>query len=192
MINPTTSAETVESLSVSYDSDDAQPVNFGDYNDGTTVYVFGDTNASVDLSTGFYGTAVNIDASNSAGENFLAGNRTSNIILGGTDDNSIWGGADIANDILVGGTGENHFICGKYEGNDSIINASTDDSILLYDVTLGDIAFTASDGYTVGILFTTGNVLTISGTSSASADIKLADGSEFWYSYTSRQWNQDI
>lgn len=188
MIYPT----NAENLSVSYDSDDvAQPVNYGDYNDGTNVYVLGSNNATVDLSTGFYGTAVNIDASSSTGNNYLVGNWAANIILGGTDDNTIWGGTDFANDILVGGTGENLFFCGKYEGSDSIINAASDDTVFLHDVNLSDIVATASDGYNVGILFNTGNVLTVSGTSAASAEFKLADGSEFWYSYTSRQWFQD-
>ena len=182
MIYSSTPAETKsEALSVSYDT----------FSDGATVYVTGTTDATVDLSTGFYGTAVNIDATNSSGENNLAGNQTSNIILGGANVNFIWGGSDFVNDILVGGTGENLFVYGKYEGNDSIINAASADTILLHDVSLSDIVATASDGNTVGILFNTGNVLTVTGTSSASADIKLADGSEFWYSYTSRQWFQD-
>ena len=198
MIYPMTVPETnVDALTASYDSDDydsdavAQPVNYGDYNDGATVYVYGANNAIVDLSTGFYGTAVNIDASNSMGDNNLAGNFAPNMILGGADDNTIWGGADYANDILVGGLGEDHFICGKTEGSDSIINAASGDTVLLYDVTLSDIVATASDGFNVGILFNTGNVLTVSGNSTASAEIKLADGSEFWYSYASKQWFQD-
>ena len=189
MINPT----NAENLSVSYDSDDvAQPVNYGDYNDGTTVYVFGTNKAIVDLSSGLYGTAVNIDASTSTGDNFLVGNVAANIILGGADDNTLWGGVDYANDILVGGAGEDSFFYGKTEGSDSIVNASSEDTIYLHDVTLADIAATASDGNTLGIMFNTGNVLTISGTDNASADIKLADGSEYWYSYGSRQWFQDI
>ena len=51
----------------------------------------------------------------------------------------------------------------------------------LRDVTVGN---------TVGILFNTGNVLTVSGTSGASADVVLADGSTYRYGYNSKQWYQ--
>ena len=62
--------ELVESadLAVSYDSTYTT--------DGTTVYLYGTDPATVDLSSGIYGTAVNIDATNSAGANYLFGNWT--------------------------------------------------------------------------------------------------------------------
>ncbi|MBR1647530.1 MAG: hypothetical protein IJ685_12250 [Selenomonadaceae bacterium] len=167
------------------------PRNPGNYNDGTTVYVIGANRGFVDLNnTGFYGTAVNIDATNSTGENNLSGNLAANIILGGMGDNTLWGGADFANDILVGGTGEDDFFYGKSEGSDSIINASANDEIHLYDVTLSDIVATASDGLSVGILLSTGNVLTVSGTDIASAEFKLANGVGYQYNYLSKTWAQ--
>ena len=161
-------------------------------NDGMTVYVNGSVGATVDLSTGLYGTAVNIDASSSTGYNQLAGNAAANIILGGSFGNFIWGGEDTANDILVGGYGYGSaiFVSGKNEGSDSIINAGIYDTVFLRDVTVSDIVATSSDGNTVGILFNTGNVLTVSGTSAASADFKLADGSRYWYDFSSKEWYQ--
>ncbi len=162
----------------------------GYYNDGATVYVMTSADSTVDLSTGYYGTAVNIDASSSTGSNSLGGNWASNIIWSGAGSTFMWGGNDFANDILVGGTGVDTFACGKYTGNDTVLNASAADKVFLYDVNLSDIVATASDGYTVALAFNTGFILTVTGTSSASADFVLPDGSTYWYGCTSRQWYQ--
>lgn len=122
---------------------------------------------------------------------FIAGsNYGGDIIFAGDGGSSLWGGADLANDVLVGNTGTDVFVSGKSEGSDSLIDASVSDKVYLRDVTLSDIALTASDGNAVGILFKTGNVLTVSGTSAASADFVLADGSTYWYGFNSKQWYQ--
>lgn len=195
----------LESLTVSYDSSGyggasnftnafsafgSNGVNYGNYNDGATVYAMGITDTSIDLSTGNYGTAVNIDASSSSGTALLIGNQASNIISGGSYYNFLYGGEGNVNDILVGGTGRNIFMYGKYEGSDTILNASMFDGVALYDVNLSDIVFTASDGNTIGFLFNTGNVLTVECTSFLSGDFLLADGSIYWYDCSSKTWTQ--
>ena len=113
------------------------------------------------------------------------------MIFAGDDGSQLWGGNGFVADILTGGDGTDIFVSGKSEGNDSIINASSDDTVYLRDATLSDIVLTASDGYSVGIMFSTGNVLTVSGTNEYSANFVLADGTEFKYNYVSRQWTQD-
>ena len=184
-----------EDLSVSYDSGGSSgssgSSDYGNYYiSGSTVYVYGSANSQISLFNGGYGTAVNIDATGSSGDNLLSGNSAANIILGGSYSNMLWGSLDYANDVLVGGTGYNFFVSGKSEGSDAILNAGLSDRVYLHDVTIADVAFAASDGYTLGIMFNTGNVLTINGTSSASADIQLADDSVWWYSYGSKTWHQ--
>ena len=154
-----------------------------------------------------------VDVSNMAGETFLAAYNAflpsvidgrvlssreliagssygGDVIFAGTGGSSLWGGNDSANDVLIGNVRTDIFVSGKNEGSDSIVDAANTDTILLRDVTVSDIALTASDGYSVGIMFNTGNVLTISGTSGASADVMLADGSTYWYGYDSKQWYQ--
>ena len=154
-----------------------------------------------------------VDVSNMAGETFLAAYNAflpsvidgrvlssreliagsaygGDVIFAGTGGSSLWGGNDFANDVLIGNVRTDIFVSGKSEGSDSIVDAANTDTILLRDVTVNDIALTTSDGNTVGILFNTGNVLTISGTSGASCDVVLADGSTYWYGYDSKQWYQ--
>ena len=154
-----------------------------------------------------------IDVSNMAGQTFLTAyeaflpnvidgrtissfeliagsNYGSDIIFAGDGGASLWGGSDFASDTLVGGNGTDIFVVGKQEGSESIVNASNFDTVYLRDVNLSDIALTASDGNTVGILFTTGNVLTVTGTNAASSDFVLSDGSTYWYSCSSNQWQQ--
>lgn len=114
------------------------------------------------------------------------------VIFAGDGGSQLWGGNGFVADILTGGDGSDIFVSDKNEGSDSIINASSDDTVFLRDVTLSDIVLTASDGYNVGIMFNTGTVLTVSGTSEYSAEFMLADGTEFKYNYVSRQWQQDI
>ena len=114
----------------------------------------------------------------------------SDVIFAGTGGSSLWGGKGDAADVLVGNTGTDIFVSGKSEGSDSIVDASAFDTVYLRDVTLSDIAATASDSNSVGILFNTGNVLTVTGTSAASANFMLADGSTYWYGFSSKQWYQ--
>ena len=189
-----------ENLAVSYDSgadtgyvgSSGYSVNYGSYNDGTTVYVYGATDSYVDLSKGslVYGTAVNIDATYSTGNNILAGNSASNIIWGGSYNNLLIG--YYGNDILVGGTGTNFFGYGQYEGNDTILNAGIFDKVVLYDFTLSNIVAAASDGFTVGLGFNTGEILTVDCTAGAgvSPDFVLSDGSTYWYNCVTKQWHQ--
>ena len=156
-----------------------------------------------------------VDVSNMAGQTFLAAYESylpgvidgrgfssreliagssygTDVIFAGDGGSSLWGGADTAADVLVGGGGEDIFVSGKSEGSDSVIDASAFDTVYLRDVTVSDIALTASDGNSVGIMFNTGNVLTVTGTSAASANFTLKDGSTYWYACNSKQWYQTV
>ena len=163
----------------------------GSYNDGTTVYVTGTTDSYIDFTIrAYYGTAVNIDATNSSGYNLLGGNEASNIILGGSYRNLMIGGEGYASDILVGGTGENLFGYGKFQGNDTIINASSNDGVYLQNLNLSDIVATAADGNTIGLLFSTGNVLTVTCTEPQSPEFMLEDDGVYQYNFASATWSK--
>ncbi len=132
-----------------------------------------------------------IDGRGFSSRELIAGSRYGgDVIFAGDGGSSLWGGSDVAADVLVGGNGTDVFVSGKSEGSDSFVDASAFDTVYLRDVTVSDISLTASDGNSVGILFNTGNVLTVTGTSAASADFVLADGSTYWYGFNSKQWYQ--
>ena len=195
-------------LAVSYDYDDYYDDDYDDYddgygydsgygysnegytNDGTNVNLFGYGSYTIDLSSGYYGTAVNINAAYSAGNNVLIGNYTSNIILAGSGASSLWGGADYANDVLVGGSNADMFYCGRGEGNDAILNASSADLVWLHNVALSDITATAYDGTTFALAFNTGNVLTIACTDYYSPSILTADGGAYRFNRMTASWQQ--
>ncbi|MBQ3435006.1 MAG: hypothetical protein IJG24_08195, partial [Selenomonadaceae bacterium] len=81
-----------------------------------------------------------LDASQSNGNNILAGNELNNSIVGGSGNDSLWGGYTNSNDTLVGGTGQNTFFYGIGNGRDKIQNAHDGDNIILDDITLDQIA----------------------------------------------------
>lgn len=112
----------------------------------------------------------------------------SNTILAGNTGSYLWGNTGNAFDLLIGGASYDTFFVGKYDGNDAIQNASSADSVNLYDVTLDDIALTTEDSGTVGIAFKSGNVITIQSTDDLSAKINLADGSAYRYNHESKFW----
>lgn len=166
-------------------------VNYGSYNDGLTVYVTGATDSYVDLSIqSYYITAMNIDASNSSGYNLLGGNFAHNVILGGAYRNFLWGGNDYVGDTLIGGTGENLFGYGRYQGDDAILNASSNDGVYLQGLNLSDIVATAVDGNTIGLLFNTGNVLTVACTELQSPEFMLNDDGIYQYNFLSATWSK--
>ena len=171
------------------DDDDDTPLTTYVTNDGVTVTVVGEGNHQVWLSSGAYGTAQNINANPSWGQNVLVGNYAANLIVSGAGQNNLWGGQDYANDILVGGAGYDTFICGKNEGSDVVTNAAAADTVSLYDVTLSDIAFTASDGRgTVALQFKSGNILSVQSSELLSSAFVLADGSAYRYNHATRSW----
>ncbi|MBQ7197636.1 MAG: hypothetical protein IJS29_00070 [Selenomonadaceae bacterium] len=91
-----------------------------------------------------YYEITNIDASESTGDNQLAGAVDSNInIIGGAGNTSMWGGIGrSSNDTLQGGSGTETFFYGQYEGNDIIIGATEDDTVKLYNISFDDLTST--------------------------------------------------
>ena len=191
-----TATASDENLEVSYDSYDddyyydgySYSNTEGYTNDGTNVNVFGYGSYTIDLSGGYYGTAVNINAAYSAGNNVLIGSYANNIILAGSGATSLWGGPDYANDVLVGGTASDMFYCGRGEGNDAILNASSADTVWLHNVSLSDIVATAYDGTTVALAFNTGNVLTVACTDYYSPNFITADGGSYRFNRMTGSW----
>lgn len=91
-----------------------------------------------------YYEITNIDASESTGDNQLAGANNANVnIVGGSGASSLWGGnGRYSNDTLTGGTGSETFFFGQYEGHDIIIGATENDTVRLFNISFDDLAST--------------------------------------------------
>ena len=135
-----------------------------------------------------FSNIINIDASNSTGNNTLAGDSNSNQIIAGQGADSLWGGNGEISDTLIGGSGEDTFFFGKNEGDDSIENASADDTINLYDVTLNDITSADVTDNTISIVLNTESNLKIKSANNLSSTFQLADGSKWKFDHNSNAW----
>ena len=129
-----------------------------------------------------------LDASQSDGNNILAGNELNNSIIGGVGQNSLWGGYTSSNDTLVGGAGQNTFFYGAGNGRDKIQNAHDGDVVHLEDITLDQIADANITSGGVILNFNDGGSLTIDGT--ADVTYQLADGSRYSADHATQDWVQ--
>ena len=127
-----------------------------------------------------------LDASQSDGSNILAGNELSNVIIGGSGENSLWGGYGSESDTLIGGAGQNTFFYGAGNGNDNVQNAHDGDIISLEDITLDQISDANITSGGVIFKFTDGGSLTVDGT--ADVTYQLADGSKYSANHEQMAW----
>ena len=167
-------------LAVSYDSYYSS--------DGVTAYIYGTDSYYVDLTDERYGTAVNIDATNSTGEHDLFGDEAANVIISEPGSSRLWGGLDYANDILVGGWGYDTFYYGKYSGSDTILNATPIDTVDLYNAVTSDIVSTTYDGTTLGLYFDTGNAVFVAYSGDISPTFTTYNGGSFAFDSSSWTW----
>ena len=130
-----------------------------------------------------------IDGRGLAGFEYIVGSdEGANTIYAGNEGSNIWGNTGNAADVLIGGAGYDTFFVGKREGNDAVLNATSADSVNLYDVTLNDIVLADESNGVIGLAFNTGNVITIQSTELLSAKINLADGSAYRYNHANKAW----
>ena len=135
-----------------------------------------------------YGNIGVMDASLADGFSSLAGNDLNNLIIGGSGENSMWGGDSNSNDTLVGGSGYNMFYYEHGNGEDVIQNAHDGDLVWLGNVRLEQIA--RADITDTGILaeFTDGSKLTVE--SKAAVNYQLEDGTTYTADFTNKVWNK--
>lgn len=128
-----------------------------------------------------------INASAATGQNILAGNGESNLIIGSAGISSLWGGAGFVSDTLIGGAGIDMFWYGKGDGADTIINAASGDTVRLYDINLSDIISAEVSGNVISAVFSTGGTLQISSSDSLSSTFRLTDGS-WQFNHSTSSW----
>ena len=166
-------------------------VNFyagGNHTDVLKVNQFEGKNIWLDGSQGkIFSNVNNIDASASQGNNTLAGDGGDNQIAAGSGNDSLWGGSGRSADTLVGGNGSDMFWYGKNDGADVINNASSNDVVNLYDVSLSDISSVNYRDKTISATFAGGGNLQINSAENISSTFQLAEG-RFKYNHTSGEW----
>ncbi|MBO6291727.1 MAG: hypothetical protein J6N51_05650, partial [Selenomonas sp.] len=128
-----------------------------------------------------------LDASSTSGTVILAGGEGKQTITGGKGNSSLWGGTGSATDVLNGGSGEDVFYYGKEEGNDIVNNASADDKVMLYNLSLGDLKAADIGSNKVTITQQNGQTLTING---RAGEFTLSDGSTWTADYSTKTWNR--
>ena len=131
-----------------------------------------------------------VDATESTGNNQIAGAKNSNIeIKGGAGNSSLWGGEGVhSNDTLIGGAGNEKFFFGSYQGNDIIQGASDSDTVELYNITIDDITNTESSGKDMTVTFKNGDYSLKMESYSENTTFRFSDGST-WH-YAKNEWTR--
>lgn len=93
----------------------------------------------------------------------VGANNHNNILIAGNAGSSLWGGDGDNSDNLFGGAGADAFIYHYGNGEDNIFNASSEDIVLLPDITLNEIHSVFENQNKVDIGFTDGGALNIDG-----------------------------
>jgi len=128
-----------------------------------------------------------VDATESTGNNQIAGAKNTNLeIKGGAGNSSLWGGAGSANDTLIGGTGNEKFFFGKHEGNDIIQGAGDSDTVELYNITLEDLTNIEASGKELTANFQNGAYSLKLENYSETTNFRFSDGST--WNYIKNSW----
>ncbi len=156
-----------------------------------TLYANFDAYKEIWLSNdaGQYFFGIKNVVANNAGENVIGGDDESNLIIGGSGSNSLWGGAENVSDTLQGGDGNNLFWYGLSEGNDLVTNAKESDIVHLYDITLDNIASAPVDAEKITITLQDGNSVTVQNSSTVTPTFQLAGGDKYNYNRSTGTWN---
>lgn len=161
--------------------------------DTLTVSSEGDTEIRLDNLHGKYFESIEVvDASASSGNVTLAGGMGNETLTAGSGNASLWGGQG-GNDVLNGGYGETTFYFGKNNGKDTIVSNSASDKVVLYDVTLDDIAKakigTISEGSDFTVKLKDNSQFTIKNFSSGTVNtFQLGDGTAWSYDFDNSTW----
>ncbi len=141
-----------------------------------------------------YEDVAKVDASTSTGTVVIAGTTNNELLIAGKGDSSLWGGLGGSNDTLKGSAvGSTDYYFGNGEGNDVITNTSSDDKVLLYNVSGENIKSLEKGSGELTITLTDGSSLTVKGMSSSSSvnQFQLADGSKWTYAYNTNTWTKN-
>lgn len=159
---------------------------------GTDVTADGVTIA-LDGSDGkFYEDVDVLDASQYTGTASLTGSAQNQTIIASAGGSTLYGGSGSSNDTLVGGSAADTFIYRSGNGNDVIQNVGSDDTIMLYDVSLSDLAATETTAGLQIKVGSTSQTLTVEGSNAGQATF-VVDGTKYHITNESGNytWKQD-
>lgn len=139
--------------------------------DGVTI--------ALDGSDGkFYEDVDVLDASKYTGAASLTGSAQNQTIIASTGGSTLYGGSGSSNDTLVGGNGADTFIYHAGNGNDVIQSVGSDDTIMLYDVSLSDLTTTETTAGLQIKVGSTSQTLTVEGSNAGQATF-VVDGTKY-------------
>ena len=148
---------------------------------------------TINLGDGHFSGINSLDGNSQGGtDKFFGSGSASETLTGGSGTNSLWGGSGAVSDTLIG-NGTTTYGFGKGDGNDVILHSGSDDTVLLYNVSLNDVKSAAvqSSANAFVINLTDGSSLTLKGYSADSAKtFTLGDGTSWTYSYSTKGWTK--
>ena len=133
---------------------------------------------------------VSVDASAMTSSGIIAGNSQSNYIQAGSGGAQMWGGFE-GDDTLCGGDDADTFWFGIGScemGSDVINNFSSEDILVIYDLSMDAITGFEHNDNKIVAKFNTGSELTIN-TTGDSSTFQLGDGSKWKYNHSDRSWS---
>lgn len=142
-----------------------------------------------------YSSIEEVDASNASGDLLIWGaTDESSTIKAGSGNSTIFGGfGSTGNDVLKGNSTSGSVTTYEFGlgcGNDTITGSKSADSILLWNVSSGDIDYTktiaATTNSALNLVLTDGSTLTVQGITTGVKTVTLSDGSNWTYNTTSK------
>ena len=121
-----------------------------------------------------YSNISKVDGSGSTGSLTIGGTASKDSLVGGSGSNTLWGGA--GNDTLTGGTGYNEFFMGSAEGSDVITGSKAEDKVMLYNMSLNNVATATVKNGNLVLGFNNGSQLTVNSYQSGAATYEFTDG----------------
>lgn len=116
----------------------------------------------------------------------IGANDAENIITAGSGNSSLWGGNGNISDTMNGGTGADIFFYGYGNGNDVIGNATANDSVNLFNVTMDQISSAEITDSGVNLTFSDGGSLTVDG--QAGSFVLSSSGQTYHADYQNKIW----
>ena len=146
---------------------------------------------TINLGDGHFSNINSLDGNGQSGtETFFGNGSVAETLKGGSGTNSLWGGSGAVNDTLVG-AGTTTYGFGKGDGNDVITGSGSDDTVLLYNVSLSDVSSAAVKSGAFVVSLTDGSSLTLKNYTADSANtFTLGDGTSWTYNYSKKNWTQ--
>ena len=120
-----------------------------------------------------------LSAENFDGKATLVGNASSNSIIAGQDDSSLWGGNG-GNNTLIGGDGDDEFFYFNNGNNDVVSGADDDEVVNLFGMDISEITGIEVENNAISMNFSNGGSLTVDGDADVTFKVNSNGVSQNW------------